>query len=153
AGPRRSRTNRLACCCLDRIVDHLRPELFELRHGLAGAPDVVQDDFWDEQAEQRSGLGHSMISVGVPKITTQDPRVDSQTVVGLSYMRPKPIEFGLECSQPIGFMAADVGDAAEMAGVIGESSDRCHHRRQLCRRTQIKINCVYLISALNAQAA
>ena len=78
--------DRLACCCLYGVIDHLHPELFELRHGLAGATDVVQDDFWDQQAEKSPRLRHSMISVGVPKITTEQFRVNDQSVLGLFHM-------------------------------------------------------------------
>ena len=64
-------------------VDHRQPQVGELGHGLGRAADVVQLDVGHHQAEQRAGLGHPVVGVGLPLRSAQQPRVDGQAVVGL----------------------------------------------------------------------
>jgi hypothetical protein len=53
-----------------------------------------------------------MISVGMPQVTAQNARMNGQSVVVLAYVTAEPIQFSLEGVQPIGLMAADMGDAS-----------------------------------------
>ena len=94
-----------------------------------------------------------MISVGMPKITTEDPGMNGQTITGLLHMRSESIKLCFECSEPIGFMAADVCNTAKMAGVIGERGDRRDHRRQFGGFAQIKIDGMNVISSLDYEVA
>ena len=105
------------------------------------------------EAQQGSGLGHPMIGVGVPQIAPEHARVDRQPVVGLPDMTAKPTQLGLERSQPIGLMAADVCHTSQMARVIGEGrycgDDWC----QLGGCIQIKIDSVDVVGALHSKVA
>src|SRR5512132_3079862 len=94
-----------------------------------------------------------MIGVGVPKITTKQLRVDCQAVLGLDHMAAQPIKLGLERSQPIGLVAADVCDTSDVAGVIRKSRDCRDHRCQLSRAAQIKIDSMDVVGALYFKSA
>src|SRR5215207_7210893 len=94
-----------------------------------------------------------MIGIGVPQVTTEDSRMDDQPIVGLPHMTAEAIKFGLQGSQPIGLMAADMCNTSQVAGVTGKCGDRRDHRRQLRDTAQIKINSMDMISSLHPEVA
>ena len=69
------------------------------------------------------------------------------------HMTAEAIQFGLERSEPIGLMAADVGNTPQVAGVIGKRGDCRDHRRQLRGAAQIKIDSVDMIGSLHPKVA
>ena len=83
----------------------------------------------------------------------QQPRVDGQAVLGLVHVAAQALQLGGQRGQPVGLVAADVGDAVDVGGAVGQRRDRGHHRGQLAGVAQIELDAVDLVGAAHGQRA
>ena len=93
---------------------HVAPHLRKVGQRLGGGADVFDLDVWDPEADDRARGGHPVISVGLPDSTVHLLRGDDQAVVGFLALPADAVDLCAQRGEPVGFVAAQVCDAAQL---------------------------------------
>ena len=91
--------------------------------------------------DDRARGGHPVVVVGVEPPAVQGRGRDAQAVLGLGHLRAEAVELGGERGEPVGLVAADVGDAADPRGGVGERGERGDDRASARRRRAGRCRC------------
>ena len=113
---RRSRQASSACLGIHRLPgQHVGPQLRKVGQRLCRGGDVLDLDTGHPQPDDRAGRRHPVVGVGPPHAGVQGPRGDDQPVGGLLALPAEAVDFGAQCGQPVGFVAAQMRDSAAAA--------------------------------------
>ena len=74
--------------------------------------------------EDGAGGGHAVVRVAVHDAAVQRGRADDESVGGFFGVAAEAVDFGDEGGEPVRFVAAEVGDAAQPRGAGGEGAQR-----------------------------
>ena len=121
------------------------PACREVGHRLGGAADVVDLDPGHDQPDHRARGGHPVVGVGPPRPPghrAQRPGPDLQAVGVLGHRAAQGVDLGGQRGDPVGLVAAHVGDAAQPGRPVGERGQRGHHRGQLADLGQVDVDAV-----------
>ncbi len=75
------------------------------------------------QAEDGAGRGHAVVGVAVDDAAVQRGGPDDEAVGGLLRVAAEPVDLRHEGGEPVRFVPAEVGDAAEPRGTAGERAE------------------------------
>ncbi len=85
-------------------------------------------------------MRHPVVGVGVPGAAVQGGGTDREAVVVLVDVAAEAGELGGERGEPVGLVAADVGDPAQVRRSVGQRAQRGHRRRQLAVVVQVEVD-------------
>ena len=86
------------------------------------------------EPDERARGGHPVVLVRVPGAAGQRPRRDDEPVRRLLRLPAQPRDLGGQRGEPVGLVAAQVRDAAQPGGGVGQGGERGDRRRDLARR-------------------
>ena len=102
----------------------------------------------DRGADDRAGVGHPVVVVGVEHAAVQRCRPQAEPVVVLGDVRPESAELGRERGEPVGLVAAEVRDAAQHAGCLGQCAQGGDRGRELADVVQVDVETVEAVVAV-----
>jgi len=96
-----------------------------------------------DQPDQRAGGGHPVVGVGAPGSVgapAQRPGPDGQPVGGLGGVPAERGQLGGQRGQPVGLVAAQVGDAAQLRRAVGQRGQGGDGRGELADVVQVDVD-------------
>ena len=104
----------LAAALRSSAFEHLGPHLWEFRQRFRRRANVFHLDAGNPQPDDGARGRHPVVGIGAPHAAVQWPRRDTQAVGCFLALPAETVDFGAQRREPVGLVASQVGDPAEV---------------------------------------